>query len=122
MATEFDIKFEFDIDGVESWSIDAIFVKKIFMSIYNTAADLFNEGGVEEYNKAFERYFPDEFGGNDTCDNAYVELYLKGFKELSDKISKMIGLLPSGRHLYLDEEPITINADMKTGFCNGYAK
>lgn len=122
MATEWNIKFEFDIDGADIWNGEAFFVKDAFLRVYNTAADLFNERAVEEYNKVFERYFPDEFGGNDNCDNAYMELYLQSFKELSDKLSETIGILPTGRRVYLDKEPVTIAADMKTGFCNGYVK
>ena len=113
------IPFTFEIEGA-TW-LEELFVKDAFMAVYNGMCEITNGGGIDEFNSVFEKYYPDEAGCNDSLDNAYATLSFRVNKEIADKLSPILGMLPTGRCVYLDpEEPITIAGDFSKGWCHGY--
>lgn len=113
-----------DYEGIKgcNW-MEALFVPDAFIATYNAMCDVTNDGAIDEFNRVFERYFPNEVGCNETLDNAYAMLSFRMNKEIADKMSKVHGMLPTGRCVYLDpEEPITIASDFTKFWCHGYVK
>lgn len=113
------IPFTFEIEGA-TW-LEELLAEAAFMAVYNGMCEITNGGVIDEFNNAFERFYPDEAGANETMDNAYATLGLRVNKEIADKLSPILGMLPTGRCVYLDaEEPITIAGDFSRGWCHGY--
>lgn len=111
-----------DIKGMENLGIlDYMVLEETFVTVYNGMCRITNNGVLDAFNKAFEEYYPDEYGADNTYDNAYCTLGYKVMKEIADKVSELSGVLPSGKKVYLDaEEPITLSSDLGTGWFHGY--
>ena len=119
--TSFEIRFRTEIEGT-TW-IEDYFVENAFVQVYNHMCDITNEGAIDEFNRVFERYYPNECGCNSDLDNAYSELSFRMSKEIADKFSPIYGVLPTGRCVYLDpREPVTFKPDEGVGRLKGYVK
>lgn len=116
------VRFELCIDGLEERDKD--FATKIFLGVWNSMARLFKSCELTEaYQNVFDTYYPTENSANNNMDNAYVSLYEKMEKEICDKLSPSLGVLPSGKTIYVSEnEPITFDPKFGKGWLTGYVK
>lgn len=119
------IRFNLEIEGMDAF--DELFsVDKIFISIWNSMANLCNECKITEaFQKVFDTYYPNEGFVDESLDydNAYVVLYEKMTKEICDKLSPTIGRIPTGKTVYVAEhEPILFNPETGEGWLTGYIK
>lgn len=116
------VRFELCIDGLEERDKD--FATKIFLGVWNSMARLFKSCELTEaYQNVFDTYYPTENSADSNMDNAYVSLYEKMTKEICDKLSPSLGVLPSGKTIYVSEnEPITFDPKIGKGWLTGYVK
>lgn len=116
------VRFELNIDGLDDQ--DKEFATKIFLGVWNSMARLWKSCELTEaYQKVFDTYYPMENFANTNSDNAYVSLFERMTKEICDKISPLLGILPSGKTIYISEsEPITFDPKIGIGWLTGYVK
>jgi len=118
------VRFELCIDGIDER--DKEFATKIFLDVWNSMARLFESCELSKaYQQVFDTYYPTENSVDDSLDhdNAYVSLFERMTKEVCDKISPVLGVLPSGKTIYVSEnEPITFDPKIGVGWLTGYVK
>lgn len=116
------VRFELCIDGIDEQ--DKEFATKIFLDVWNSMARLLESCELTKaYQKVFDMYYPTENCADTNFDNAYVSLFERMAKEVCDKISPVLGVLPSGKTIYVSEnEPVTFDPKIGIGWLTGYVK
>lgn len=111
------VRFELCIDGIDER--DKEFATKIFLDVWNSMARLLESCELTKaYQQVFDTYYPTENSVDDSLDhdNAYVSLFERMAKEVCDKISPVLGVLPSGKTIYVSEnEPVTFDPKIGIG-------
>lgn len=111
-----------EIGGMEKlnrW--ERLLVQDTFVNVYNTMCKIINDGVIDAFNDAFNKYFPDEYGMDKDIVNAYETLGLLLNKEIADKVTQIIGEFPSGKKLFLDAtEPVTMSRNFEVVYFRGY--